>query len=436
MKKNLRRYNPVKFALLGLPLVWATAQAADPVQTRVQTVTGTPGLIAFWDFVKREPGAAGRFAAHVPKGTANDYPLDAGNYVKDFWGEGRDAGYGDFPLMGRGPFGEAIFIRKEKDENFRPFLQVPRKRLHNSPLDIKGADRSLTVVAWAIRQSGGHALAGIWHEGTDLKKEAGDDIRKIEPGQRQYGLFAGNNITGTACAHLSENGAGSFLNRFAMHKSNSADLSPAVPADSPAEVLDASWQCFAMTFNHETDELTSWLNGRSGDRWFDNPQGNQSLAHAYNAWRQGHFHREPGLQDGEDVNYPPDQYYNPPEDKPVSVKRISEHDKEKVELHEFGYTRVQVVFHKNDKGQWEVVNRDLIGLRLNPWWYPHQIYEPVDEGSGGPFTIGRAIHSARTVGFTGWIGGVAVFDRALSAEELAKLTAVALPPVSASRREN
>jgi len=28
------------------------------------------------------------------------------------------------------------------------------------------------------------------------------------------------------------------------------------------------------------------------------------------------------------------------------------------------------------------------------------------------------------VGFTGWIGGVAVFDRALSAEELGKLSAI------------
>ncbi|MFM2169196.1 MAG: hypothetical protein RIS79_3567, partial [Verrucomicrobiota bacterium] len=41
--------------------------------------------------------------------------------------------------------------------------------------------------------------------------------------------------------------------------------------------------------------------------------------------------------------------------------------------------------------------------------------------SGGPFTIGRVIHSSRSVGFTGWIGGVAVFDRALSGEELRRL---------------
>ena len=35
--------------------------------------------------------------------------------------------------------------------------------------------------------------------------------------------------------------------------------------------------------------------------------------------------------------------------------------------------------------------------------------------------IGRVIHSSRGVGFTGWIGGVAVFNRALTKNELRKL---------------
>jgi hypothetical protein len=68
------------------------------------------------------------------------------------------------------------------------------------------------------------------------------------------------------------------------------------------------------------------------------------------------------------------------------------------------------------------VGRDLVGLRLNPWWYPHDLYTPKDAHSGGPFTIGRVIHSSRSVGFTGWIGGVAVYDRALSAQELGALS--------------
>ena len=301
---------------------------------------------------------------------------------------------------------------------------MPRARLHDSPIDIKGAGKSVTVVVWAIRESGNHALAGIWHEGTDLKEKSTSDIQKAVRGQRQYALFAGLNKDGSACGHVSENGAGSFLNRYALHKCNSAAVSPAVPADSPAGVLDASWQCFAMTFDHGRHEITGWLNGKAGDRWLENPKNDGLIKSAYNAYMQGYWHRLPGLQLGEDANFPEDQFYNPPEDKPVSVKLLSETADERVELQEFRYTRVKVTKHRAADGTWAVTSRDLVALSLNPWWYPHGIYAPANDGSGGPFTIGRVIHSGRGVGFTGWIGGVAVFDRALSAEEIGALSAI------------
>jgi hypothetical protein len=84
---------------------------------------------------------------------------------------------------------------------------------------------------------------------------------------------------------------------------------------------------------------------------------------------------------------------------------------------------VQLTLRQGADGTFRETRRDLVALRLNPWWYPHDIYSPPNDGSGGPFTIGRVIHSSRSVGFTGWIGGVAVFNRALSVEELAKLSA-------------
>jgi hypothetical protein len=46
----------------------ASLQAAEPVAT----VTSTPGLVAFWDFAKREPGGQKRFTAHVPAGATTD----------------------------------------------------------------------------------------------------------------------------------------------------------------------------------------------------------------------------------------------------------------------------------------------------------------------------------------------------------------------------
>lgn len=394
--------------------------AADTAADRVASVTALPGLVAFWDFVQREPDGERRFTAHVPAGSPTNYPLDAGNYIKDFWGTGREASYADFPLLGRGPFGQAIRIVKESDPDFRPLLLVPRARLHDTPLDIKGAGKSVTVVVWAIRESGNHALAGIWHEGTDLKQNETASIAKVERGQRQYALFAGLNKAGSACGHVSENGASSFLNKYALHKSNSLGIAPEVPADSPAEVLDASWQCFAMTFDHEKDELTGWLNGVAGDRWLDHPKRDGLIKSAYNAYLQGHYARLPGKQEGEDESFPKDQYYNPPEGEPLSVQVLRESAGERVERREHRYTQIEVTLRDGRE-----VSRDLVALRLNPWWYPHDLYTPKNDGSGGPFTIGRVIHSSRSVGFTGWIGGVAVFDRALDAEELAALSKVA-----------
>jgi len=402
----------------------AAAAAADGYGQRVNAVMEVPGCVAFWDFVRREPSGERRFTAHVPAGCKSDYALDAANYVKDYWGAGREATYADFPLLGRGPFGQAVRICKESDADFRPFLYVPRSRLHDTPLDIKGAGRSVTVVVWAIRESGNHALAGIWHEGTDLKETATAGIQKAVRGQRQYALFAGLNKTGSACGHVSENGASSFLNKYALHKCNSGDASPAVPADAPPDVLDGAWQCFAMTFDDARDELTGWLNGRAAPRWLENPKNDPLISYAYNAWLQGHLRREPGVQPREDAAFPEQQFYNPPEEKPVTVNVVRESAEERVEVREYSYTRVEVTLRKQADGAWAATGRELVAISLNPWWYPHGIYAPADDGSGGPFTIGRVIHSSRSVGFTGWIGGVAVFNRVLTSEELARLSAI------------
>jgi hypothetical protein len=96
------------------------------------------------------------------------------------------------------------------------------------------------------------------------------------------------------------------------------------------------------------------------------------------------------------------------------------------ELREYRYTKVKVTLVDDREA-----GRELVALRLNPWWFPHDLYTPKADGTGGPFTIGRVIHSSRGVGFTGWIGGVAVFDRALTAAELARLHALATTPLPA-----
>jgi hypothetical protein len=120
-------------------------------------------------------------------------------------------------------------------------------------------------------------------------------------------------------------------------------MSPEIPLDSPDDVLDVSWQCFAMTFDHEKDELTGWLNGVSGDRWLDNPKKDQLIVSAYNAYMQGHFAKVPGKQDGEDSSFPKDQYYNPPEGEPLRVSVLRESAEGRVELHEHPYTKIDFI---------------------------------------------------------------------------------------------
>ncbi|WP_201766827.1 hypothetical protein [Rhodopirellula sp. SWK7] len=404
------------------------SRASASYRQHVETVTNTPGCVAFWDFVHRESGPTSRFIAHVPAGSKNAFPLDANNYVKDYWGIGREATYDDFPLMGRGPFGQAILIRRESDSSFRPLLMVPRERMHDSAIDIKGPDRAVSVVVWAIRESGNHALAGIWHEGTDLKESATKGIQRAVRGQRQYAIFAGLERPGSACGHVSENGAGSFQYKYAMHKTYSTETSPEVPSESNAATLDQSWQCFAMTFDPKRAKIMSWLNGNATERWQDNIK--RAVPQIYNAWTQAELHRTPGIQPGEDPTYPADQYYQPPEDNLISKTLLNESPDRRIELHEFDYTRVNVTSERQADGTWRVINRDLVAVCKNPWWFPHPIYSPLDAQNGGPFTIGRVIHSARSVGFTGWIGGVAVFNQALDAKELKTLSSI---PVISSR---
>ncbi|HQZ65809.1 MAG TPA: hypothetical protein PLY87_12060, partial [Planctomycetaceae bacterium] len=163
----------------------------------------------------------------------------------------------------------------------------------------------------------------------------------------------------------------------------------------------------------------------SGERWLDNPKSDGLISYAWNAYMQGHYHRTPGIQQGEDQDFPTDQFYNPPEDEPLEVQVIREQGNQRIEHRRYRYTQVQVTLAKMPNGEFAEASRDLVALRLNPWWYPHGIYSPPDSTSGGPFTIGRVIHSSRSVGFTGWIGGVAVFDRALTERELKELAACA-----------
>lgn len=390
-------------ALLSIPLM---AGETGEYRRRVAVVTRTPGFAALWDFVKRENGSSGRFTAHQPKGATADLALDAINYVHEYWNEGRPADYGDFPLMGRGPFGQAIRIRAETSPDFRPCLLVPRARLHNTRIDVKGPGRSVSMVAWLIRESGTHAVAGIWHEGTDLK-EKGPVAARVERGMRQYAIFAGlAGNPGASAAHVSENGGRSFGDIYARNMAVTPDVIPVVPADAPSGTLDGAWGAAGFVFDNANNRVTAYWNGKAEELWIDNPEQHRFYQWPARAWPQS---------------------YAPPERRPRSKQVLEERAGERVELHVFEYTKVRVTLRRDEGGKYRVVNRELASLKANPFWFPHDLYTPGRIEEGGPFTIGRVIHSGRSVGTVGYLGGVAVFDRALPAAAMRRLAELARP---------
>lgn len=328
------------------------------VTLQVDVVTQTPGFVALWDFAKRDAADA-RFDAWKAPGVTADLRLDAVNYVRDYWGEGRAATYADLRVVDEGPFGKAVDLGTATDPTFRLLLMVPRERIAGSRIDVHGPGRSVTLVVWLKRtpESGNHAIAGIWHEGTDLR-ERGTEAKRVERGQRQYALFGGlaaNN--GASAAHVSENGASSFGDKYARNLSV-----------TPEKIPVGQWVAVAMVFDNQRDRVTSYVDGKASDYWIAEPHKHPFFQWAAGAWERGDYR-------------PPKAY--------VKVK-----------------------------------DAKLTALRVNPYWFPHDLYSP-GPGAGGPFTIGRVIHMGRNPSSPGLIGGVAVFDRALSAREIRRLSKLA-----------
>ncbi len=132
-------------------------------EKRVRQVVSVPSLAAFWDFTLRADGQGGRFLARRGNAPAG-WPLDAVNYVRQYWAEGREAAYEDIPLLGHGPFGNVVYFRKETHPNFRRTLSLPRDAFHGSAIDVGGPGQPVSMVVWMMREDGAHAIAGIWHE--------------------------------------------------------------------------------------------------------------------------------------------------------------------------------------------------------------------------------------------------------------------------------
>ncbi len=416
----------VVFAFLLTVSCGGSEDAGATYERRVRAVREIPGFVALWDFVQREDGPAGsgRFVAHTAEGETRPYALEARNIIRDFWGQGREATYADFPLGGRGPFGQAVRFQIETEPDFLPTLLVPRAELHDSRLDVKGAG-SVSMVVWVLHEQGNHVMAGIWHEGTDITPEK-DQAARVEQGRRQYALFAGlAGNPGASAVHVSENGRSSFTDKYARNLAVTPEKIPRVETGGTVAGHDGSWAAAGFVFDNDNNTATAYLNGKASDYWIEEPDKHPFFRWPAKGWQQAQFARMPGLQEGEEEDYPEDQYYAPPEDDPIEERVLEESGGERVVLRTYEFTKVRETYGAGASGEQELVRRELAALRVNPYWFGHDLYAPAAPEEGGPFTIGRVIKSSRGQGNTAFYGGVAVFDRALSGEEMAALARVA-----------
>jgi hypothetical protein len=395
-------------------------------QERVDRVKQIPGLVALWDFVeRRDSWETDKPFISIP-GESNGpvYELESRNISLDFWNQGPQATLDDFKLLGRGPFGQAVRFDDPVSKDNLPVLSVPRNKLHNSALDIKGKGKSVTMVVWMLYEKGNHAIAGMWHEGTVTPK--GEVPVLQEPGKRQYGLFAGLQANkGGLGAHISENGGSSFGNIYARHLASAPRKMKKIKAGTKPADTDLQWNAVGMVFNNEEDSVTAYVNGLADEVWVENPKSSRFFQYTYNAWQQAQMAAQEGIQDGEDVNFPKDQLYKLPEDKVLEMKTIERTADRLVRLETYPFSKLEVTYQLNPDGTLgKVLKRDLVALKSNPYFFGHDIYAPKSIEQGGPFTIGRVIHSNRHATLSAWIGGVAVFDRALSEQEMKNLAAI------------
>ena len=442
---NYRRISlSVTFVLLSLCTRYIGAEESDrqalpPIQfgggdsrftaanrERVDLVKQIPGLVALWDFVQRRDSRQTHnpFISIPGKSGGRAYELEPRNISLDYWNQGPQATLADFELLGRGPFGQAVRFSSPRSISHLPVLSVPRKSLHDSSLDIKGKGKSVTLVVWLLYERGNHAIAGMWHEGTVTPK--GEPPVVQVPGKRQFGLFAGLQANkGGIGAHISENGGSSFGDIYARHLASMPTKMKKIKPDTKPTDSDSYWNAVGMVFHNEENRVTSYVNGLTEEVWVENPKESRFFQHAYRAWQQGQLAAIDGIQPGEDVNFPRDQFYRPPEDKPVETRTIKRTSERVVRLETYPFTKVEATYRVQPDGTLgKPLKRDLVALKSNPYYFGSDIYAPKTIEQGGPFTIGRVIHSNRQPTLSAWIGGVAVFDRALSDAEMKRLATI------------
>lgn len=413
---------------LLLLLVLVNADLVASEAERIATVAKTPGLIAFWDFIKTDQG---RWTAHHdPAVTDRDYPVslrrigDQQAYTPGTWPYQDDESR--LVVADGGPFGKAVRFNQG-----HVFAEVPRAAFDRTPLDLHGA-RPFTLLAWGRFIGKRHLVAGVWDEG-------GWDRYQ---GRRQYALFGGLFGTQGVTAHVSATGAASFP-QSKLNGSQYARLKALDGASFP----NHQWVCMGMSFDPQRGEIHAYLNGVQTKRSYADAvqqdvtgaTGAEPINPAPFPWplfgpriflfKFNGYHRSEGGVGEHALHLDLDagrlayaRIGEPPAGTTFEV-RVEVRREGKA----LGKPITWTVSHggaTEAKGLSAARSGDVVAATL--WSAGRQIGSEVTRtlGEGAPFTFGRALglgKEERGHGSQVELSGVAVFNRVLSAVELKAL---------------
>ena len=429
-------------ALLGLACAASGATVSEKVLQ-------TSSLVAFWDF--QETNDDGSFVARSNLNGAVEtglYPvcLRKGDghtcYSPATWPNSRHSVIAENeggPLGGRGLNVDQTTL----------YADVERASFADTPLDISGRS-PFTLAAWVKMRRGSlkHHIAGIWDEGSWNKYS----------GQRQYALFRTGRYGPRLFGHISATGASSY-----PQSNRSGSQYARIRALNGERLDEGAWRLLAMTYNG--DEAESSQDGvatrnsyEEGEEWveesvYPRPDHYTALTNP-KAFDLGVFHprrfvvKFRGYKVAETGVY---EHFARVDLK--AAQRTITYGSKTVSPNADagGVYELKYRFERNgaavahgagsfrvSRGAGQAVlpqalqveNGDVVVLELlrdvpeGVWSVGGAITREI--GAGAPFTFGRVLGSGTAMA----LGGVAMFNRALSAAELANLVSESAAPPS------
>lgn len=223
-------------------LLLTFAAVVSAQENAAQQVARVPGLVAFWDFNRVENNQW--VSVFDAKTIDRSFPIvlrkigDPKSYRLNEWPHA-DA-QSALVMEDGGPFGKAVRFNKGYI-----FGEVPRATFDKTLLDISGR-QPFTLVSWVKFTGARHLIAGVWDEGGWDKYG----------GRRQYALFGGLFGSKGVIAHISATGAASYP----QSKANGAQYARLKAMDG-GKFENNQWVCVAMAYDPAKREVSAYLNG-------------------------------------------------------------------------------------------------------------------------------------------------------------------------------